>query len=807
MSAQARTGVFLCRCGERIGPMVDLNALSRQVSEDQNVEHCEILPYPCLSPGLDRMTSAVAEKGLNRLIIAGCESRLMLKKFEKKFEPLELLKGQIDMVNLRGHIAAANDISPALRAEKGARLIRAAAAEMAALSPTIQKRAFLEGPVMIIGGGVASWTAAKEVAKEGLDFMISPGQSDPQGLLQNLHWTYPGESELYSRLEKIVHEVLQSPRLSMLPPGELVSLSGVTGDYKLTFSQSDGSDRLYEAGAVVACLDSQLQPPSREFGYDGQKVITQPEFDDFLSLRGLSSHRVVFWVSDYEAGYPEFAQLSALSAWDMACRVRQSFPKSQVVLLYNERMELPLLAQDRAYARKFGVFLVPYDQAIQPTVQEGFITVGNANDHVEYDLPWDVLILSPERVLGEETQRTAEILGLLHQGRFLTGHHARVRPEQVGREETYLAGSARYPCDLHEALAQGYKAGKKTAELYAKSRAGELFVPRIVCAVDPDKCIGCGLCQELCDCGGIGVEESSGGGLPRVVDPLMCTGGGTCAAACPYKALVLQNNTTDQREARIASLARQLGLDDVIAVCCAWGGQPAADNAGKKGLGHDPRVHLLGVPCVGQLDPGILARAFLEGASGLILVGCDPEACHHSYGVDHAWSRINLIKKLLDLCGLDRRRIALAHADLNRPEDFVRTVNSFADTISALGPIEKTAQNMSKLECMYDLVSNNTRIRHLLCVTLRQNNETEYKGSLRHSLEFDRDFSVALQEEFLRTRVLHVLRAENRPLPLRDLSSELMESWEYVGEQLWSMVQDGLVQRRHQDHKALFTIQ
>ncbi|MFW5899744.1 MAG: hypothetical protein ACOCS8_00930, partial [Desulfovermiculus sp.] len=196
MSAQARTGVFLCRCGERIGPLVDLNALSRRVSEDQNVEHCEILPYPCLGPGLDRMISTVAEKDLNRLIIAGCESRLMLKKFEKKFEPLELLKGQIDMVNLRGHIAATNDISPVLRAEKGARLIRAAAAEMAALSPTIQERAFLKGPVLIIGGGVASWAAAKEAAQEGLDFMMSPGQEDLHCLLQNLHWTYPGESEL-----------------------------------------------------------------------------------------------------------------------------------------------------------------------------------------------------------------------------------------------------------------------------------------------------------------------------------------------------------------------------------------------------------------------------------------------------------------------------------------------------------------------------------------------------------------------------------------------------------------------------------
>ncbi|MCF8037125.1 MAG: hydrogenase iron-sulfur subunit [Desulfobacteraceae bacterium] len=806
MTRNAKTGVFLCRCGEQIAPLIDLDALADQVRQDENVAYCDILPYPCLNPGLDAITAAVVDKGLNRLVIAGCESRLMLKKFEKAFESMELLKGQIDMVNLRGHIAASSDLSPEKRAEKGARLIKAAAAEMTALAPTIQQRAFLEGPVMLVGGGAAAWTAAQELARQELDFMMAPDIGDPQTLLDDLHQQYPGEWKNYPRLEKIRQEVLQSPHLTMLPPGELVSLAGVTGDYKLTFSEADGSHRLYKAGAVIACLDCSLSPPAEDFGYDGETVIIQPEFDDYLTQKGIFEDQVVFWVNDYEAGYPEFAQLSALSAWAMARRIRESYPKSQAVILYNEQMELPLTAQDRALARKLGVLWVPYDKTIRPTIQEGFITIGNLNDHVEYDIPWDLIVLSPERGVTGQTLESAKILGLAHkEGRFLTGHHARVRPEQVGREETYMAGSARFPCDLHETLVQGYRAGKKTADLFRKSKAGELFVPRIVCSVDPDKCVSCGLCQELCDCGGIGIEEATGGGLPRVVDPLRCTGGGTCAAACPYKALTLQNNTTEQREARISGLARQMGPDDVIALGCAWGGLPAADNAGKKGLCYDPRVHIMGVPCVGQLDPGIFARAFLDGAPGLILLGCNPEECHHSYGVDHAWSRVNMIKKLLTMCGFDRRRIALAHADLNAPEELVRTINSFVNVVSAVGPIERTPQNISRLESMYDLVSNNPRIRHLLCVTLRQNHETEYKGNLRHALDFDRDFSAAIKEEFLRTRVLKLLQAEKRPLRLNELSSALMEKREKVGEQLWSMVHEGLIHRSHQNHEALFT--
>ncbi|MFW6335200.1 MAG: hydrogenase iron-sulfur subunit [Desulfosalsimonas sp.] len=805
MKNTAKTGVFLCKCGKKIEPFIDLKAIEHTLGADNNVAHCEIMPYACEKPGIEGIIAGIVDKKLDRVIIAGCESRLMLKKFETALEPVELLKGQIDMVNIRGHIASGNDLSPEKRADKAAKLIKAAAAEMAAANPTIQQRAFLEGPVMIVGGGAASWTAAQELARQGLDFIIAPDIGDPETLFEDLHRQYPGEWKNYPRLERIRQEVLQSPHCTVLPPGELVGLAGVTGNYKLTFSEADGSQRLYNAGAIIACLDARLEPPAMELGYDGETVIIQPELDDYLEEKGIFEDQVVFWVSDFEAGYPEFAQLSALSAWAMARKVRESYPRSQAVILYNEQMDMPLTGPDRALSRKLGIFWVPYDKSIPPTVQDGYITIGNVNDRVEYDIPWDVMVISPERRVSGRVLETAEILGLHHgQGRFLTGHHARVRPEQVGREETYLAGSARFPCDLHEALAQGYRAGRKTADLFRKSMAGELFLPRIVCSVDPDKCVGCGLCQELCDCGGIGVEETTGGGLPRVVDPLVCTGGGTCAAACPYKALVLQNNTTDQREARISCLAAQMGPDEIIAMGCAWGGLPAADNAGKKGLFHDPRVHLVGVPCVGQLDPGIFARAFLDGAPGLILVGCNPEECHHSYGVDHAWSRVNLMKKLLTLCGFDRRRIALAHADLNRPEEFVKTVNSFANAAAALGPIERTPANISRLQSMYELVSNNSRIRHLLCVTLRQDSETEYKGNQRHALDFDRDFSAALREEFMRTRVLQLLKTEQRPLRLNELSSALMENREQLGQQLWSMVHEGLVHRSHQNHEALF---
>ena len=808
MNDIARIGVFLCTCGEKIAPLVDLQHLCENVRGENGVTHCEVFGYPCLGPGMDRIQQVVTDSGLNRLIIAGCEGRLMLKKFEEAMMPWNFFKGQIDMINLRGHVAAVSDLSPADKARKAAKLIKASIAEMRVLIPTSQTVKSFNGPVMIAGGGIAAFAAAQQLARMGIDYLLEVTATDLDGLIHSVHQSYPGEWDYDDRMKKMVYEAMTSDHVTVLPPGQLTGLAGVTGDYTLTFEEPEnGLPKNNHASAVIACIDAYLQSPGPEFGHDGKTVLIQSEMDALIFKQGSPKGRVVFWVSDHESGQGDFAVLSAKSAWRMACHIRGSSPAAQLTILYNHRMKIPLTAAERAVNRSLNILWVPYDPAVRPTVQDGFVTFCDLKDHVEHEMAWDFLVLSPLRGVNGPPLDTARVLGLVHKsGRFLTGHHAKVRPEMIGREETYLAGSGRYPCDLEAALAQGRRAGSKTAALIEKAAAGEIQIPRIVCVVDPDLCVGCGQCQELCDCGGIGVAEGPGGGLPRVVDPMVCTGGGTCAAACPYHALVLQNNTNDQREARVATLANQLAADEVLAFGCVWGGLPAADNAGKMGMKYDPRLHLLGVPCVGQIDPSIMARALKEGASGLILVGCLPEECHHSYGLDHAWSRVNVIKKLLALAGIDRRRIALAHADLNKPDEFIITVNSFIRNINSLGPLARSSATKSKLNAVYDLIKTNTRVRSLLSSSLRRPWEETYRGDQRHALEYDQDFSMVLEEEFMNQQLLQLLRSEKRPLKLRELAAEVCTSESRVAEGIMDLVSEGIVNMSHEDRKAIFSV-
>ena len=65
--------------------------------------------------------------------------------------------------------------------------------------------------------------------------------------------------------------------------------------------------------------------------------------------------------------------------------------------------------------------------------------------------------------------------------------------------------------------------------------------------VDPNMCVGCGACQEVCPSGAISVEGIA------VIDPKRCIGCGHCVEQCPGGALTLHPlNRGYKEQARVA---------------------------------------------------------------------------------------------------------------------------------------------------------------------------------------------------------------------------------------------------------------
>ena len=390
-----------------------------------------------------------------------------------------VIEGQIDMVNLRDHVSAVHNLQPQEMAAKGAKLIQASVAGLAALEPTVSEKVEFVGPVMLLGGGIATYPAAQELLRKNIDCILAVQTEEYEDEIRMLHEHYPGERHYYDRLRKIMEEVDESPLVRRITVGELQSVRGRTGHYTVTFSTlEDGPPKVHEVGAIIACLDGQMLNQGSNFGHDGKTVICHTETEELIWTHGVPGGKIVFWINDYESQTPQFAYLSSRCAWSIARYMVENRKDVDITFMYNNQMEVPLSAEERQIARKHKIKWVPYDGALRPTVQAGYITYCDPRDHVEYEMPWDKLILSPRRSVGIEATRIARILGLEgEEGKFLEVKGEKVRPEQVGRDELFLAGSARHPCDLHEALRQGRRAAVKAAELAEKAKAGHPLCP------------------------------------------------------------------------------------------------------------------------------------------------------------------------------------------------------------------------------------------------------------------------------------------------------------------------------------------
>jgi len=200
-----------------------------------------------------------------------------------------------------------------------------------------------------------------------------------------------------------------------------------------------------------------------------------------------------------------------------------------------------------------------------------------------------------------------------------------------------------------------------------------------------------------------------------------------------------------------------------------------------------------------------MGRAFVEGANGLLLLGCKPETCHHSYGLDHTWSRSLMLKKLLELSGLERERISLAHGDLNDPLQLARTVDAFLATIDRMGPINRTPSTQAKLQALYDTL-HNARARWVLGASLRRPWENSYPTDQRHAMDYDMTLTDVITEEFCRTRITNLLKQEGRVMRLEEVVEALAVDKKRAVDCLRDLSSEGAISRIFKDRVPYYSL-
>ena len=127
---------------------------------------------------------------------------------------------------------------------------------------------------------------------------------------------------------------------------------------------------------------------------------------------------------------------------------------------------------------------------------------------------------------------------------------------------------------------------------------------------------------------------------------------------------------------------------EIIAFTCTWCGYPSANLAGINKIEYPPNVKIIRVMCSGSVESSIIMDAFERGAHGVIIIGCLMDNCHYVSGNKKAEERVEALKELFDVMGLDSRRLRTEWINASERTKFAKAVNEFVEEVRALGPIQ-----------------------------------------------------------------------------------------------------------------------
>ncbi|MFO7859617.1 MAG: FAD-dependent oxidoreductase [Desulfosalsimonas sp.] len=169
-------------------------------------------------------------------------------------------------------------------------------------------------------------------------------------------------------------------------------------------------------------------------------------------------------------------------------------------------------------------------------------------------VPVDMAVLCVAMEARPEAAEVGRIFGI-SQGAdgFFLESHPKLGPMETPTDGVFVAGACQSPKDIPDTVAQASGAAAKSLALTSR---GRVTISSMISHIDPDICIGCQTCIDLCPYGAIEFDARRG---VSVVNEALCKGCGSCSGFCPSGAARVRHFQKKQ------ILAEFDGLMDAIA--------------------------------------------------------------------------------------------------------------------------------------------------------------------------------------------------------------------------------------------------
>ena len=544
--------MFVCHCGSNIAGYLDVAALGEYAQTLPHVTFVQRNLYSCSESGINEIKKGIQEHGLNRVVVASCTPRTHEPLFRTSCAEAGLNPYLFEMVNIRDQCSWVHMGEQKDATTKAKDLIRMGVAKAALLEPQEPIISQVQTRALVMGGGITGITSALALAHRGYEVVLVEKEESLGGMLNHLYKLGPTMTDASGLIREKIRAVTEHPKITIFTRAQVTHAQGFIGQYKVDL-ETDSSVKKIDIGVILVATGGRNYIPEGLFGYDGRRVITQLDMERLLK-EGLDpsirSVVMIQCVGSRNEERPYCSRVCCQTAVKNAMLVKDQVPDANVFVLYRDMQMYGVENEEMFRASKAkGIRYVHYDPARPPEVEADRVKVYHDLLGHHMDLPADLVVLSTPLIAHEDAQVTAQLMKIPidENGFFLEGH-VKLKPLDFATDGVFLCGSARFPANIREAVAQGLGAASRAS--IPLSKGSVVVEPIISVLTNEDACRGCGLCVALCPYGALEIRKTEKGRKVHVID-VACKGCGVCASTCYQHALSINSFTDQQIEAQI----------------------------------------------------------------------------------------------------------------------------------------------------------------------------------------------------------------------------------------------------------------
>ena len=551
---EPRIGVYVCHCGANIGRIVNVPSTVEYARSLPNVVHAEENLFICSTEAAAMLAEDIEKRGLNRVIVAACTPRTHEPLFRDTLREAGINQYYFDMANIREHCSWVHSKDTEAATAKAKDIIRMSVARAGFLESLQEFDLPVDKRALVVGGGVAGMTAALSIAEQGYEVFLLEKKSELGGMAGRVGYTLEG-SDVGAHLGQLIRKVYQHLNIHVHTGAEILEAKGYVGNFFTRFQAGNRTLETKHGATVIAVGADAYRPQEYLYGKD-HRVLTNLELEEKLAgndAKALAAGNIVMiqCVGCRNEDRNYCSRICCGHSIKNALRLKQLNPKAEVYILYRDMRTYGFREDYYRKASNRNVKFIRYEPGSPPKVEaaeedgKSFLQVSLKDYVLGQDLAVnaDLVCLASAIVPPGDAKEISQMFKVaLGADGFFQEAHVKLRPVDFGAEGVYLCGAAHYPKHISETIGQAYGAAGRVLTLLANDT---VKASGSVCAVDEQKCIGCGACADACAFGAIEMTKTKTGPKAEVI-PVLCKGDGLCNAKCPTGAIQLKHYTDQE---------------------------------------------------------------------------------------------------------------------------------------------------------------------------------------------------------------------------------------------------------------------